>query len=222
MLWTVEPAWRGETAFVIGGGPSVAGEDLSVLEGGRVVVINSSYTVAPFADYLVFVDVRWYGAHAAALASFRGQIVTTSMAAKVAPGGHPLLRLQKVAPNKEPKGLCEVRNCVVYQRTGLQPALNMLAHLEVARIILIGFDMQRSPKGKTHHHQPHPWANRAGNKSWDLQMEQINFMVEPLRRRGIEVINTSMASRLPWWPKVPLSKVLADLAESQLAAVSNG
>jgi len=83
-FWTVPRLWPGETVFIIGGGPSVRGQNIEALRGRRVIAINSSYLVAPWADYLIFADERWWagdhrlpgGNRSDVLAKFKGEIVS--------------------------------------------------------------------------------------------------------------------------------------------------
>jgi len=50
--------WEGETAFIVGGGPSLLDVDISVLEGKRVIGVNNAYQLLPNAPFLVFHDHR--------------------------------------------------------------------------------------------------------------------------------------------------------------------
>ena len=54
-------AWRGETCFLIGGGPSLRGFDFERLRGrGRIIAINKAFMDAPFADMMFSMDHRFY------------------------------------------------------------------------------------------------------------------------------------------------------------------
>lgn len=204
MKWNVEKEWLGETAFVICGGTSVENEDLSQLKGRRVVVVNSSYEKYPDADILFFGDERWFNHHKKNLVDFKGRIATIS--AKASGKDTRLLLLKKRTP---PPGLASEPGVVVMERTSLQGAINLLVHLGVKKIVLIGADMKRAADGRSHHHTPHPWQNKPGDRSWDLQMKQLHQLVDPLKALEIEVINTSPITRINWWPKKSLSEVLS-------------
>ena len=201
--WRVAPEWASETAFIVAGGSSVLGQDLSLLRGHRVIVVNSSYEAAPFADILFFGDLSWWETHRRreALVAFAGRIVTVSLRAV----GRRLLRLRRQVP---PPGLSCDPCCVVSERTSLQGAINLAVHLGVKRIVLLGADMRRADNGRSHHHSPHPRPNKPGNRTWDIQMAQLRLAVEPLRELGIEVINTSPISRIDWWPRAELAACL--------------
>lgn len=200
--WTAQAEWSGETVFIICGGPSVAGMDLGCLTGRRVIAVNSSHAVWPGADFLIFGDTRWWVLHRAALNDFAGRIVTTALGAH----GEQLHRMRKVRP-ADGAAICPDRQALSMQFTTLHGALNLAAHLGVARIVLIGADMARSADGRSHHHKAHPWPVKPG--CWDQQMEQLAWTAAPLMARGIAVINTSAASRIGWWPKLSLAAAAA-------------
>lgn len=201
--WSVPQEWSGQTAYIVGGGPSVAQQNLELLRGRNVIVVNSSYLVCPWAQFLFFGDARWFLEHSrkSAFRNFAGRVVTCSQSVR----GEKLLGLKRVIP---PPGFDPRPTHVASQRTNLQGAMNMAAHLGVKRIILLGADMARASDGSTHHHEPHPWPNAPGNVCWDDQMEQLKLIVAPLRERGIEVINTSLSSRADWWVKLPLEQAM--------------
>lgn len=212
-MWKIAPEWQGETAFIIAGGSSVKGQDLTPLRGRRVIAVNSSYEAAPWADILYFADRRWMFEHMKrpAFLAFAGRKVTCSQWEGC---DSKFLRLRRIVPNFDPKfgavgpGISPDPSSVVSNRTSLQGAMNIAAHLGVARMVLLGADMCRAEDGSTHHHSPHKWRNKPGNETWDIQLEQLKLAVAPLKERGIEVINTSPISRIEWWPKESLTCVL--------------
>ncbi|MBX9757216.1 MAG: hypothetical protein K2Y29_00455 [Beijerinckiaceae bacterium] len=199
MMWTVPPLWKGETVFIIAGGPSVARQNVESLRGRRVIVINSSWQAAPWAEFLFFGDRRWFAENEKRLAGFAGAIVTC------APNtfGPRVRRLRKMTP---PPGLSQDPTAVVMGRTSLHAAMNFAAHLGVERMVLLGVDMQ-AEGDRSHHHAPHPWPQKPG--CWDQQMHTLRSIVEPLKARGIEVWNTSDVSQLEWWPRESLDACLS-------------
>lgn len=186
------PEWRGETAFILGGGPSVLTQDLNLLRGRRLIVINSSYTAAPWADFLIFADARWFEHHRNNLKNFKGRIVTTSTAVR---GPPRLFRLHK----KSPPGLADDPGIISLRFTTLSGAMNLAVHLGVVRMILLGID-GRSIGGKTHHHAPHPWRQVPG--CWEKQRGDLVKITEELKIRGVECLNASPDSAWDLWPKV--------------------
>ena len=193
------PEWEGLTSYIVAGGPSVAAQDLTVLRGRKIIAINSSYEKVPFAEYLFFGDSRWWFNHHPSLQDFKGKLVTVSSSAL-----HPtVLNMRKINP---PPGLTDIRTAVSMRRTSLQGAINLAVHLGSTRIVVIGADMQAAPEGRTHHHRPHPWPQRAG--CWDEQMADLRLVNKPAKRLGIEIVNASPSSLIDWWPHKPLKECL--------------
>jgi hypothetical protein len=201
--WSVTREWQGETAFVIGGGPSVLSQDLEQLRGRRVVAINSSYQRVPFADMLFFGDLRWWNKHRDRLIDFPGRIVTC----RLAPGGLKGAKRQVLELERQsPPGLATLPTRLTFKRTSYGATLNLLAHLGVAEIVTLGLDGKPDENGATHHHAPHPWPAKPG--CWKQQAAELKTLVEPLARAGVTVRNASPGSAIPFWPIVALEDVL--------------
>jgi hypothetical protein len=197
--WTAEPIWPGETCFIICGGPSLIGFDFDVLRHRNVIAVNSSVYSAPFADVCFYGDDRWGVTNANRLKTFSGLIVTTSSTTPTP----DTKRMKKIAP---PPALADSPDTLAMRRTSTQAAINLAVHFGVSRIVLMGVDMQKTEAGVTHHHAAHPWPSVEG--CWDRQMEDLSKLAAPLKLKGVEVINTSMASRITWWPKQPIEELL--------------
>ncbi len=114
--------WEGETVFLVCGGPSVADVNLDHLRGHRVVVVNSSYGVCPWADALVFTDLRWWRLHMDVVReTFTGQIVTiTSDNAKRLYDGLLVLERQRSS------GLSTDPTRLACWHTSVTTAINMI------------------------------------------------------------------------------------------------
>jgi hypothetical protein len=208
--WFVRPHWLGETVFIVASGPSIADVDFELIRGRRIICVNSSYERVPFADIVYFGDGRWWEEHKRALAGLSCRVVTCSGL----PRGKSLLRVGRMKPENPATGFSERRDVVASQRTSLQGAMNLAAHMiyadggPVGSIVLVGADMGRSKDGRSHGHTPHKWVNRPGNITWDEQMRHLKWIAAPLRKRGIAVVNASPVSRIPWWPKMSLQEFL--------------
>lgn len=207
--WRIPEEWKGETVFVVGGGPSVAHQRPDRLEGRKVIVINSSYETCPFADILFFGDNRWHNEHRVRprfkdFVAAGHRVVTVSHPAD----GPYLLKLQRITPTSDKNGLTTTRIGLSSQKTSFQGAINLAAMLGAKRIVLLGLDGKRNESGMTHHHTPHRWPTRDGNVTWDRQKEQLQFIVAPLAARGIETFNTNPDSNFTFFPFEPLEKFL--------------
>lgn len=159
--WTIAPGWQGEDCFIVAGGTSVKPELVARLKGrpnSKVIVINSSYAVAPWADILFFGDDRWWRhemiERPAALLAFAGQMVTVGRYVR----HDRLWHMHKVVPSKRnANGLTRDPTGLAMERSSLQGALNIAFHKQAKRIILIGADNRDGDNGRIHHHPEHPW-----------------------------------------------------------------
>jgi hypothetical protein len=208
--WRIPEEWKGETAFVVCGGPSVAYQRPHRLEGRRVIVVNSSYETCPFADFLFFGDNRWHHEHMTkpgfiAFWKRGGRVVTVSQPAS---GGSYLLKLRRITPTCDANGLTVSRTGLSSQKTSTQGAMNLAAMLGAKRIVLLGLDGRRSESGLSHHHAPHKWPSKEGNVTWERQKSQLGFIVQPLKDRGVQVFNTCPYSTFTYWPYAPLESFL--------------
>lgn len=224
--WHVPPLWRGETAFVLAGGPSLAHADLELLRGRHVVAINSSAFTWPEAEFLFSSDGRWLRRNRRRLEALAPRVIAG--VSKVTWPGLRHLRRQA------PPGLARARDAVVFRHTSLASAINFAGHLiERGTIVLLGADGKAEPVTdsagrpvtdattgrpclRTHHHAPHPWAQVEG--CWELHREDLETLVEPLRRSGIRVLNASPGSA--WadlWPVMRLDEALAIVDATEAA-----
>lgn len=208
IAWAVPSLWQGETAFILAGGISLAGQDTQRLEGRRTIAINSSDIAHPWADFLYSADCRWLFEHKRRVEKpWRGRLVTTSEAVD----WDGMLHLRKVEPPVKGHnggiGLSRDPRAVAVRRTSLQGAINLAVLLGAARLVLLGADGGPDKKGRTHHHPGHRWARKEG--CWKEQRWDLSTTVAPLRDAGVEVLNASPGSHLDWWPIVPLTEILA-------------
>lgn len=77
-----------------------------------------------------------------------------------------------------------------------------------ARIVLLGYDMQRGPRGESHHHGDHEGKlpNLGTLDAWRRHMVEIGI---DLRERGIEVINATRRTAITCFEQMPIGEALA-------------
>jgi hypothetical protein len=200
--WTVPRDWDGETCFIVAGGYSLVGFDPDEIRGlGRVIVINTSYRLMTDADVLYFVDTCWWQEHRVEYSrTFLGRVISM---------GNP--RLEQVRSLKEgPQlGLSKDPGILCHGSNGGYSSINLAYLLGAKRIVLLGYDMRLGPNGETHWHGGH---GRERNYARRLQkwIRCLKSLVKPLAAEGVEVLNCTPESALPWWPKPRLSAVIQE------------
>jgi len=209
-FWPVPREWEGETAFIIGGGPSVLGVDLEALRGRRVIVINSSIYAVPWADFLYFGDWRWWNEpeNKAAVANFRGRVVTTSRMVSEA-------KNVLVCRKTNPPGLARERDSLMQKWTSLTAATNLAAHLvgPGGTIVWLGADGRIAADGRTHHHKPHRWRHKSG--CYDIQRADLVTIVPSLTAMGVAGYNASPGTA--WADLLPVIDLQEALGERRAA-----
>lgn len=222
--WSVPKIWAGETVFILGGGPSLAGQGTERLRGRRCIAINSSYIRHPFCDYVFSGDQRWlkHKIHNKVLSgdAWHGRVVTYTRSVNW-PG---LLHLKLLAPpDGKHTGRPVFTNkpiAVCGRHTSFHGAMNMALHLTGAfdprerrsRLVLLGADGGRDSKGRASHHDPHPWPQK--EHSWGEQHFDLEMTLNPLADLGVEVLNASPGTHWPdLWPVTSLDEILASEIE---------
>lgn len=174
-----------------------------MLRGRKVIAINSSFMAVPFADVLFFGDGRWWNLNRrAVLDGFKGQIVTVAEESMGDKEAAPRLCLltKTLLWSDDPEA-------AFVRRTSVTGAVNWAFHHWSARkFVLLGVD-GGPVKGRTHHHEPHPWAIPS---TWVVdQRKDFEALDGALKARGVEVINASPGSSVPLWPITSLAGYLA-------------
>lgn len=193
----IHPLWRGETCYILACGPSLRGFDASVLRGRRVIAVNDSILLAPWADVLYACDARWWQTRAAVIAGYGGLRVTLE---NQIPG---VLRLRNAGVDgleTEPDGLRHGHN------SGYQ-AIGLAYHMGATRIVLLGYDMHTG--GGLHWNDRPERQTAAGfSRTLALMMPVFDTLAAPLAVAGVDVLNATPGSALRTWPGVELADVL--------------
>jgi hypothetical protein len=228
MKWLVPQTWRGETVFILGGGPSLKGFDASVLRGhGKVIAVNDSWRLAPWCDCIYFTDPKWFvnalqaDKWAEDRSSNFGQVVYKRLLVNGSNGDpffdHPQVKQLSFSGSL---GLETNATKLRHGSNSVYAAMNLAYHFGVSRIVLLGVDMKLGEKGRTH------WHNEQRESGFENVLRQsmlpkFQSLVTPLKLAGVEVLNANMDSALECWPKVPLEQILhpvADQAQSMSQA----
>jgi len=197
----VEKRWPGETFICIGSGPSLTVDDVEFCRGkARIVAVNDAYVLAPFADCLYACDGSWWDHHKG-VPSFSGLKYGLTVKLGKWPGVIRLSHTGQEGFDESSSGIRSGGN------SGFQ-AIQVAVKLGAARIVLLGYDMKRDAKGRSHFFGEHPKVLR---KAMDYTTVQRYFksLVVPMRNKGIEVVNCSRDTAIQAFPRMDLHAALA-------------
>jgi hypothetical protein len=196
--------WNGQTIVVMASGPSLCAEDVEYARGrARVMVVNTTFRAAYWADALYSNDHDWYEAHLTELRNaFRGQLWC----------GHPTWRAEGVRSvpfDREAKGLVLDPGVIAWGMNSGAAALNLALHFVglTGRILMLGYD-QGWTNGQPRWHGKHPQGlqnQKPGFRRWATWFEQA---AQDFRGLGVEVINCSRQTTLTCFERRPLQEVL--------------
>lgn len=191
--------WNGETCVIIASGPTAKDAPLALLKNYcKIIVINNSWQLAPWADVLYAADDRWWTAQNGC-PEFKGRKITPDHTAARRYG------LELVYFTRAFYGFCFEPGFIGQGGHSGFHAINIAAQSGVAKIILVGFDMRLDLGG--HWHPDHPKVNPTAfnMKRWAQRLDEA---APALKDRGITVLNTSPVSALRAFPIMSLEEAL--------------
>lgn len=177
--------WSGQTATIVASGPSAAATDFELLRGRRVIAINLSWQLVPWADVLYGMDGQFWHL-LEGLPQFPGRKVTSSPMAAQSFGIDCLF--------------------CIGNNSGMR-AINLAEAYGAKRILLIGFDMH--VRAGVHWHAPH--AGRLHNPvaaSMQIWRTDMARHAPLYRKRGLTIINCTPGSALDCFPRMSLQEAL--------------
>lgn len=214
MQTTLPALWKGSDVFIIGGGPSINNQDLSLIHSKRVIGVNNAYLLGDWVDACWFGDCKWYNWHRKRLQLYNGIVAHTcpSGQKKGLPGFHFYAR-----DRKKHYGITVKLKHISWNNNSGISAINFAYHMGAKRIILLGFDMCDSPTGQTHYHGGHTEQIRTAkykqNKRKNVRpyprfLTAFPTVAKDAKTLGLEIINTSMDSVITEFPKQLLEEVV--------------
>ncbi len=209
--------WPGETFVVIASGPSLTQLDVDACRGhARIIAVNDGYRLAPWADVIYAADLPWWDARPSALASSALLFACKPSATKDKIKHARITVLRKTGEDGlelNPSGLRSGRGNSGYQ------AVNLARHLGASRIILLGFDMQRSGRQAHFFGSHHPPLHDPPDYRWVPWRAAFSTLIAPLAAEGICVINATRSTALTCFPQMSIRQAL-DTSVSRVYAVS--
>jgi hypothetical protein len=224
----VLPAWNGRIAVLLGGGPSLTMEQVELVreeraaDRVRVVAINDSYLVAPWADALYAADAHWHESHRSGVAkpkldlkaedvaqhfaAFKGQkcSIQNQLGGLRDDATHVLRNFH--GKGTHGKGLSNDRGALVTGRHSGYQALNLVILAGAATAILLGYDGKPNSEGATHWHGGHETPPASG--VWSSIQGSWRDGQNAIKATGVRVVNCSPGSYIGAFEKLPLEQAL--------------
>lgn len=195
----VEPLYKGETIYIIGGGPSLSNFNWDLLKGKRVIAINRAYQFYKNSDVVYWTDGRFYKWNKDELD------LVTALKYTIQPspnqiGVNALKRGMRHGLETNPAMLAHGDN------SGYA-AINLAYHLGAKQIVLLGYDMGNI-SGESHFHDGYPVSATADETYEKRFMEGFPYMASLLKEHDVKVWNASSVSKLTCFPKLTIEQAL--------------
>jgi len=196
-----------DTVVCCGGGPSFSEEQAAQIIAAqaagrcRVIVTNNGWQRVPSAEVLYAHDGTWFRVYIDALrAGFPGELWTQDLSAAKKYGLQGIRSLNRAGLTASPKTLHVGGN------SGYG-AINLAYLFGARRILLVGFDMQRTG-GASHWHGDHVKPLSTG-QPFSRWLEKFPQLARDLAAAGVATINCSTDTALMCFPRASLEDALA-------------
>ena len=209
--------WKGNTAFLLGGGPSLSSLDLNLIEQRRVIAVNNAYGVPikndngktikyeprQWVDALWFGDSRWLEWHLKYLERYSGLI------AHCAGSHHRKRNLAFYERSKKQCGLDPNPSLVCWNRSSGASAIKFAFHLGVSRVVLLGYDMRTIDEQKNWH-SDHKGGPARGDDPYQRFLLAFPHIKKDDEQFGLEIINCTPGIAITEFPVMTLEEYLTN------------
>ena len=196
----VDPVFRGETIYIVGGGPSLKSFDFDTLKLKKTIAINKAFYSVPFASVLYWTDSRVYNWYQNDIDNFNGLKFTIGRNRNYNDSVTVLRKGNKF-------GLEENSDAIAHGNNSGYAAINLAYHLGASKIVLLGFDMVTNDH-ESHFHDGYP-TRKTKNSTYQIQfIPAFPHIASALKNKKIKVYNTNPKSLLDCFPKITLDQGL--------------
>lgn len=210
--WAAPKIWTGRPVFIIGGGRSLHGVDLSSLKGRCVIGCNDAYMLNP--PVVVFGDYGWWithwrervvdvekGRNHPGMLAYSGLVVTNCGKGIIKACSR--IRVMRRSQNR----ILVPHQLGWFNNTGAA-AVDLALQFGASRIVLLGFDMHLTD-GKSNWHEN--LKDVPNVKIFNRHMAGFRLLAAELKRKApsVEVLNANPTSAMDVFPKCTLAEGLA-------------
>jgi hypothetical protein len=192
--------------FIIGGGPSLKGKDLSELKGKSAIGVNYDM-FRPETKIGIFADLMFYKNFKYDIQAAHIPIVTMTPDAKK---DFPFLYyMEKTKVNLldlSGNGLAWFHSQVSEAGNTGAAALNLAVVLGIREVVLIGFDMKET-EGRRNHHDAYGYQEK-GADPYGRFIKRFESFLPDLEHLGVKVYNSNLESAMECFPKKRLEDFL--------------
>jgi len=208
MPWNLNNVWEGQTAFILGGGPSLMDVDLTPIHDRCVIGVNNAFFLGDWVDICWFGDLKWYRWHKEKLKSLSHRIIAHCNKRddmQKIPWLHSMRR-------EKPQGIETRPGCISWNECSGLSAINLAYHLGANPIVLLGFDM-RVIGNKKNYHDEHvkmgdPLTAEKAGERYKIYLKQCQPIENDAQKLGVKIINCTPGSAIEVWPIMSLQKYL--------------
>lgn len=211
-IWSPPKIWDNQTAYILGGGPSLLGMDYCLglerlLKDKRVIGVNNAFKFGSWVDVCWFGDTKWFDWNYKELAEYSGLKVTCNPRFLTTKGfgEHHVQIMGRGKSN----GIEEKVGYVAWNRSSGASAVNFAYHLGCKRIVLLGFDM--CSNGVDHNwHKDHKGknVNNPDFNPYKRFLKPFKQIKEEADVIGLEILNATVESALTVFPMVNIKDIV--------------
>jgi predicted peroxiredoxin len=197
--------WAGDTVVILASGQSLKLADCELVRewreaagGRRVIAINTTFMLAPWADVLYACDAPWWN-------QYIGEARRVSKSEFWTQDKNVAHEGVKHIESRPGSGLNKTPGVINQGRNGGYQAINLAYQAGAKKIILLGFDMH----GK-HWHSDHPKPlTGIPNYLFELWIQAFDPLAHDIKKAGVEVVNCTRSTRLTCFRLADLKEALA-------------
>lgn len=182
--WSVPPIWAGRTVAILASGPSMSGQVAEAVRGRAVAIaINTTFTLAPWAEMLYAADAAWWVVNSQKALKFEGL--------KVSARNHVPYRSVLMLRYTGREGFDPDPGAVRGLDSAYEAAC-VAIHAGASRILLCGVDL-----GGTNWHGRHPEPLRTTEAATFERMRATwTTLVPHAIERGVDLVNCSPTNEI--------------------------
>jgi hypothetical protein len=189
-------------AIIVASGPSLTKEDCDKLKdtGWKIIAVNNSWELVPFADVVFACDVTWWNVHIEKVRQeFKGECWTTSKRAR------ELHNINLILSEDNP-GLNTNKRVNLGGNSGYQ-AVNLAYTFGARTIFMLGLDCKPAEDGKAH------WFGQHGKglsqkQNYSKWKDRFPKLAKDLEKYNAKAYNLSRDTALTCFERMSLEEAI--------------